>query len=317
MRKLILKCALLLCIVGTILYLGGTAYKQTNTYRNLERTEETEKFNDIPEQIGIAVLGSSHGRDAFKYPPEGYTLFNFSLSSQTPQYDAAMLREFQAQLKPGALVVLTVSYFSLYWTDTEDSFLRKQPRYYRILSPENIVDVDLERHWLGKLCPLLLLEPGDIVSAFLKSPALIATTDESVGHNRFSPEDISEGQARIKRNHWGLVVPTYPEVNPVMWDAFREMLELCQEQGWKAVLVTPPYLSVYNACFPDGFYENFLSRAEELSAEYGVPYLDYSHDPDFAECYNFYKNIDHLNLDGAAEFNKRFFLDVQALGLLG
>lgn len=244
-------------------------------------------------------------------------MFNFALSSQTPQYDAAVLREFQAQLRPGALVVLTVSYFSPYMTDTEAQFQAKQSRYYRILSPENIVDVNLGWYWLGRLCPLLILEPGDIASA-LKFPSLTAPDDERDGHNRLSPEDIPGEQARIERSHWNiLITAVYPEVNPVMWDAYHEILELCREREWKAVLVTPPYLNVYNACFPGGFYENFLSRAEELSAAYGVPYLDYSHDPAFAECYDLYKDIDHLNLDGAAEFNKRFFADVQALGLLG
>lgn len=316
MRKLILKCALLLFIVGTILYLGGAAYRQSNAYRNLERIEETENLHSIPERIDIAVFGPSHGRDAFKYPPKGQILFNFSLSSQTPQYDAAMLRQYQDQIDPGALIILTFTYMSPYWTDTEDAFQSKQPRYYRILSPENIVDVDLSRYWLGQLYPLLILEPGDIASAFLKSTPLIATSDGRVGHNHLSPEDVLEGQTRIKQDHWGLITPVYPEVNPVMWDAYREMLELCRERGWKAVLVTPPYLSVYNDCFPGGFYESFLSRVEELAEAYGVPYLNYSHDPDFAECYDFYRDIDHLNLDGAAVFNEKFFSDIQALWLL-
>ena len=34
MKKLIWKCALLLFIVGTVLYAGGAACKQTTTYRN-------------------------------------------------------------------------------------------------------------------------------------------------------------------------------------------------------------------------------------------------------------------------------------------
>lgn len=318
MKKLILKCALLLFIVGTVLYLGGAAYKRTNTYRNLERTELTEVFREMPDSIDVAVFGPSHGREDFKYPPEGAVMFNFALSSQTPQYDAAMLRQYRDRIAPDALIVLTFTYLSPYWTDTEENFQSKQPRYYRILSPENIVDADLSRYWLGRLSPLLLLEPGDIASAFLTPPSLIDTYDERTGHNRLSPEDVPGERARIEQNHWdGIIAAAYPEVSPVMWDAYREMLELCRERGWKAVLVTPPYLSDYNACFPDGFYEDFLARAAELSEAYGVPCLDYSHDPAFAERYDLYRDIDHLNLDGAAVFNERFFSDVQALGLLG
>lgn len=317
MKKLLFKCTLMTFIVGTILYLGGAAYRQTNTYRNLERTEETEKFHDMPASIDIAVFGSSHGRDAFKYPPDGEELFNFSMSSQTPQYDLAMLRQFQDRIRPGALVVLTLSYSSPYCTDTEEVFQSKQPRYYRVLSAENIVDVDLGKYYVNQLSPLLALEPSEILSAFFFHPPLNPTEDEQRGHNQFLEEMIPSEQSRIKKNHWtAAMAPSYPEPNPVMWDAYHEILDLCQVKGWNSILVTPPYPVEYNACFPDGVYESFLMLAAKLSEEYGVPYLDYSHDPAFSTRHDLFKNIDHLNLDGAAIFDQRFFADVRALELL-
>lgn len=313
MKKLILKCILLLLMAGSVLCAGGAAYRRTNTYRNLERTEETEKFHELPDAVDIAVFGSSHGRDAFKYPPEGRSFFNFSLSSQTPQYDAAMLRQFQDRLEPGALVILTVSYSSPYWTDSEDAFERKQPRYYRVLSPENIVDVDLARYWLERFSPLLTLEPTDIAAAFLKKPELIKDSEDPAAHKELTAGALPDERARIERDHWGAVSPVYPEVNPVMWGAYHEMLDLCREREWNAVLVTPPYPAAYSGCFPEGFYGEFRRRMEALAAEYDIAYLDYSHDPDFAERYDLYKNIDHLNLDGAAVFDRRFFADIRDL----
>ena len=315
MKKLLFKCALLALLVGAVLYGGGAAYKQTNAYRNLERTEETEKFHELPDQVDIAVVGSSHGRDAFKFPPEEKVLFNFSMSAQTPQYDLAMLRQFQDRVRPGGLVILTVSYLSPYWTDTEKTFQDKQPRYYRVLSPGNIVDVDLGRYWLGRLSPVLALEPQDLVSAFLVRQELIPAADEQFGHKQLLAEKIADEQSRIQRDHWSVISPVYPDVNPVMWDAYHEISDLCREKGWNAVLVTPPYPAEYNAGFPEGFYESFLLRMETLSQECGIPYLDYSHDPAFAERYDFYRNIDHLNLEGAAVFNQQFFADIQSLEL--
>jgi len=316
MKKLIFKCSLLLMIVGGLLSLGSTAYQLSNNYRNLERVEETEKFHCIPDEIDIAVFGASHGRDSFKYPPEGQTLFNFSLPSQTPQYDAALLRQFQDQIDSDTLVILTFIYSSPYWLETEDTFQSKQSRYYRILNPENIVDVDLGRYWICRLFPLLALEPGDIASA-IKNPSLIPPPDEKRGYMQLSIDDIPDEQVRIKQDFWNnTIAPYYPEVNPVMWDAYLEMLSLSKEMGWKVILVTPPYLNIYNECFPAGFYESFLSRAAELSEIYDIPYLDYSHDPAFGDCLNFYRNIDHINSYGAATFNEKFFADVKAMGLL-
>ena len=94
------------------------------------------------------------------------------------------------------------------------------------------------------------------------------------------------------------------------------MLELCREKGWKAVLVTPPYPAEYSACFPGGFYESFLERVSSLAEEYGVPYLDYSHDEAFAGQHDLFKNLDHLNFTGAEQFDRRFFAEAEALGLL-
>lgn len=100
MRKFLRNCTALLLAVAALLWLGGTAYRQTTAYRNLERTEETEKYREMPERIAFAVFGPSHGRDAFQKEDYGEGFFNFSMSSQTPQYDWMQLREFQDRLAP-------------------------------------------------------------------------------------------------------------------------------------------------------------------------------------------------------------------------
>lgn len=105
-----------------------------------------------------------------------------------------------------------------------------------------------------------------------------------------------------------------------MTEAYREMLEMCCEKGWRAVLVTPPHLTDYLDCYVEydpNFFTNLDQFMDGLCQEYGVEWLDYSHTPAFAERYDLYKDIDHLNLDGAALFNEQFYTDVQALGLLG
>ena len=94
MKRYLRNCTALLLAVVSLLWLGGKVYKQTTTYRNLERTEETEKYQDIPKQVNFAVFGPSHGRDAFQAKDYGEGFFNFSMSSQTPQYDLMQLKEF-------------------------------------------------------------------------------------------------------------------------------------------------------------------------------------------------------------------------------
>lgn len=315
MRKFLRNCTALLLAVAALLWLGGTAYRQTTAYRNLERTEETEKYREMPERIAFAVFGPSHGRDAFQKEDYGEGFFNFSMSSQTPQYDWMQLREFQDRLAPGATVVLTVSYLSPFWTDSAESFGSKQERYYRILHPENIVDCDVGRWVLERWSPLLTTECGSVISAFLHPEELRKDTNSLYGRQELTQEVLTDEQERVRKNHLSAIEPAMPNGNPVMLDAYREIFSLCKENGWNAVLVTPPYPAVYTECFPSEVMDRFCAIMEALSKEYSVPWLNYSQDSEFTESFAYFKNIDHLNLAGAHAFAAKLQPRLTELGL--
>lgn len=314
MKRFLCRCAALFLVVAVLLWVGGLAYKQTTTYKNLDRTEETEKYHAMPDGITFAVFGASHGRDAFQaadYPDE--TFFNFSMSSQTPLYDLMQLRQFRGHLTPGATVVVTVSYMSPFWTESEDSFSDKQERYYRILSPQNIVDCDVG-HWvLVRWSPLLTNDCTDVLSAFIHPPELRADTNTLYGQQVLSPQDIAGEQQRIQKDHLTAVEPAMPDGNPVMLDALREIAALCRENAWNAVFVTPPYPDVYTQCYSTEILGCFQDLMTSLSAQTGVPWLDYSRDADFSGQYSYFKNIDHLNLSGAKVFSQALQEDLAAL----
>ena len=290
-------------------------YRQTTAYRNLERTEETEKYRDMPKEITFAVFGASHGRDAFQKEDYVEGFFNFSMSSQTSQYDLMQLREFSKRIASGATVVLTVSYLSPFWTDTEESFAAKQERYYRILSPRNIVDCDVG-HWvLQRWSPLLTMECGSVISAFLHPEELRKDTNSLYGRQELTQEVLTDEQERVRKNHLSAIEPAMPNGNPVMLDAYREIFSLCKENGWNAVLVTPPYPAVYTECFPSEVMDRFCAIMEVLSEENGVPWLNYAQDCEFTEKFAYFKNIDHLNLAGAYAFAAKLKPRLTELGL--
>lgn len=259
--------------MAALLWLGGAAYRRTTAYRNLERTEETEKYREMPERIAFAVFGPSHGRDAFQKEDYGEGFFNFSMSSQTPQYDWMQLREFQDCLAPGATVVL--------------------------------------ERW----SPLLTTECGEILSAFLQPQELREDTNTLYGRQELTQEMLESERARMQKDHVSLIEPAMPDGNPVMLDAFREILALCQERGWNAVLVTPPYPAVYTECFPSEVMDRFCAIMEALSGENGVPWLNYAQDREFTENFAYFKNIDHLNLAGSHAFAAKLQPRLTELGL--
>ena len=316
MKRFLVKCLLLALIVGGILHLGGLAYQRTTAYENLERNDNTEGFSRMPEQIDLAVLGPSHGMEDFLVFPEGRTAFNFALSSQTAQYDWMMLRQYGDRLADGAVVVMTVSYLSPFWNDTPEQFQAKQERYYRVLDPWNIVDVDLA-HWvLQRFSPLLVNAPAEIAAAFLDPEPLNPTLEEKMHTASLEEEKIPEEQERIRRNHLSSIQRSFPEVNATMWEAYHEMLELCRDKGWNAVLVVPPYSEAYNQCFSEEFFSVFWERMETLSETYGVPLLDYSHDARFTGRIDLFADLDHLNFTGAEAFDAVVWEDLADLGLM-
>lgn len=302
MKRFLRSCAAVLLAVAVLLWAGGALYRNTTAYKNLERTEETEKYAAMPDKIDFAVFGSSHGRDAFQAANYGENFFNFSMSSQTPQYDLMQLRQFGRRIQPGATVILTVSYMSPFWLDTQEQFEEKQERYYRILAPQNIVDCDFG-HWvLDRWSPLLTTGLSDVISAFLHPAELRADTNTIYGYQVLTSDVLADEALRIRENHLPIMEATMPDGNSVMLEAYREILSLCEKNGWHAVLVTPPYADAYTECFSQENLTCFRTLVSRLSEESGVPWLDYSQDSRFSSDHTLFKNIDHLNLAGAEKF---------------
>ncbi len=105
---------------------------------------DTYKFMFIKDQVQISNVGSSHSEYAFNYEnleSEGYQCFNFALSSQTYDYDYALLNAYADHLAKGGIVFIPVSYFSFNNEVTNDDERESQSiRYYQFLSPSSIPD---------------------------------------------------------------------------------------------------------------------------------------------------------------------------------
>lgn len=256
-----------------------------------------------------AVFGSSHGRDAFRAWEGTEGFFNFSMSSQTPEYDWMQFREFSPRFREDALVILTVSYMSPYWTESQEAFRTEagavlpypQPQEHRGCGPGPLL--------AGAALPAADGGyPGCGAGVFPASGARGGQAEESTDRETALLE-----QSRIIRDHLSLIEPVYPQVSPVMWEAYRSILSRCQEEGWTAVLVTPPYLEVYNQVFSQEFYQQFSRQVQSLLQEYGVVWLDYSHREEYAQSYGWFRNIDHLNAAGSAEFLRVFQADLETV----
>ena len=313
MKRFIIRAAALLLIFAALIYAAGALYRGTDGWAGLEATEETYKFHDVPDGITLAAAGSSHGIAAFRTSDLGEGFFNFSMSAQTPQYDLMMLRSVAGHIEDGATVILTVSYMSPFWTDTEETFATKQNRYYRILPPDGIVDADLVRWCLGRFSPALTTDAKDIARALLAPRSAPADPDAVWTEGSVTEDMIPAERERVARDHLTLITPAMPDGNPVMLASYGDILALCRERGWKPVLVTPPYPREYTECFPDDVLAAFRSLMTELARENGVEWLDHSCDEGYPLAY--FRDLDHLNEEGAHAFSAVLLAELAELGL--
>lgn len=314
MKRFLTKCALLFAIVAMMIGALCVLYRVTPMQRNVWLQDGTANFHAMPQDIEVAVFGPSHTQNAILEGPEGKTYFNFSLSGQTVAYDLALMRQYQKNIKEGALVIVDLSYTTPYAVEDEASFQRRQGRYYRLLDAENIINVDYEEYFRQRYIPILALEPDFLLRSALMCFGMFEINKPV---DAFCAEDLEADAQRIEagvlRN---IVNGIYPRKDETTMEAYKSIAELCREKKWNLVFLTTPYLSQYDSCYPDGFYETFSRDVAALAAECDVPYLDYSHAEKFTGDFECFANLDHMNIYGAQKFDEMLWNDLLAQKLL-
>ncbi len=189
------------CAVGAatliLLFLLNSRYEQvmSNPY------SDTNKFRFMDStynNIQICNLGNSHGEYAFNYEKlskkSGYECFNFAMSSQTYNYDYAILSMYRTHFADDCIMFIPVSYFSFnneVVNEEEAEFLNA--KYYSFLSPRYIPHyspyVDLVTHRLP------ILSAGEDIVKILPALSLRAFAAEDTDTAAKNPAD-TEGTPR-------------------------------------------------------------------------------------------------------------------------
>lgn len=271
---------------------------------------EEAKFQSVPDNIQVCNLGSSHGVENYLYKEESDCIsFNFALSSQYLSYDYRILQHFQEKLAEDCVVFVNVSYFSLFGTaeEEQDEFVSKNMRYYSFLPPEQIKAFDRDmsvKAWLSRYLPATTAG-GDLPKVFLEAllgrgdEAAVVTADD-IDLAAETAHTVQNHIVHNRRNQDGQLLLNEEELQ-----ALYDILALCEEKGWKAVLVTTPLLQEHNeeiARVDPGFKKSFYGLLEQVLADTGAEYRDYSSDERFGYDHSLFLDDDHLNPRGAEIF---------------
>lgn len=304
-----LKCILIPAAAVIIIYLLNIPYKKIDEQKYMD-IMKFSMLGPIYQDVYIGNLGSSHGAYDFSYDSimaKGYDCFNFANTSQSYNYDYAVLKEFGHYMTDGSVLFIPVSYFSFnneVTTDTEAEAM--SIRYYHFLSPENIPNYDPYVDLVTNRLPIL--SAGEDIMQLLPDLNTVLTAhaaDDGISEEEFA-RSASE---RYSRHFDNKDVYFMPERIEELYD----IIDYCKEHGITPVLITTPFSRYYNDLVSQDFLQEFQTITSRVAADTGINYYDYSHDERFYDHLEHFSDSDHLNDSGAAYFTDILWQEVEEL----
>ena len=241
-------------------------------YRYLQVMEEpysdADKFHYLTSsdsKIQLCNIGSSHGEYAFRYDSleEKYECFNFAMSSQTYNYDYAILSMYQKHFSDSCLMFIPVSYFSFnneVVDEKEKQFL--SAKYYTFLSPRYIPSYDPYIDLVTNRLPIL--SAGEDIIKLLPSLSIKAHAAEAEPSFQEKARNRYHRHMDNKENYF----------LPERIDNLYDILAFCEDNHITPVLITTPYTGLYSNLFSWEFKEEFYQTINAISQKSGVPYYE-------------------------------------------
>ena len=300
--RFLLKCLLIPAAAILIIYCLNKPYRKINEQKYLDITKFWIFEEDECPQIKVGNLGSSHGMYDFNYEPlemHGYECFNFANTSQSFDYDFAVLKEYAQYMDKDSIMLIPVSYFSfnnevVNETEAEAMSLR----YYHFLSPKNIPNYDPYIDITTNKLPIL--SAGEDILKLLPNLKLsiIALAAED---NEIDTEEFTRwAQERYSRHFDNKDEYFLPERIQNLYD----IINYCKERDITPILITPPFSEYYQDLVSETFIQEFQETVDTIASDTGVEYYDYSCDDRFRDNLSYFMDADHLNEEGAAYFTE-------------
>lgn len=308
--RFVLKCILIPAAAVLIILGLNRPYEKIND----PKYSDILKFDGLGTwycEIHIGNLGSSHGVCDFRYDDiaeRGYVCFNFANTSQSYDYDYAILKEFGQYMEPESVLFIPVSYFSFNNEVVNSAEAEAMSvRYYRFLSPKNIPGydpyVDLVTHRLP-----ILSAGEDIVKLFPQlHTALTVHAAEDGGIDEAAFANMA--QERYSRHFDNKEAYFLPERVEELYD----IIAYCQEHDITPVLITTPFSKPYLDLVSPEFLDEFQTTVAKIASDTGTNYYDYSHDERFYANLVHFSDADHLTEDGALYFTDILWEEVPEL----
>ena len=312
MKRFIFKILILLFFLLLPLFIINELYVHTNYWK----TENgINRFTDVPCNIELGNLGSSHGVFGFKYnSTPSINAWNFALNAQPYFYDFHILKKYINHFKKNGIVLILVSYINI---TCRMDYSNIRSRYYRLLPLKDLDSWSLKEYICYYKFPILStkniiqkiihdLPNGGIEQCYDKTAFL--SEENLLGYCKKRYADwtntkYDNGQSGYNQN--------LLEISSI--------IDLCYDKELTPVLITLPVTNILNKLYESNsnFFLTFEKFTKDLILKYpDLLYLDYSRDKNFSNNHKLFLDGDHLNEIGAQKFTRTVVEELQKRGLL-
>lgn len=154
----LVKCIMISAAAVLLLFWLNRSYRKIDDEKYMDMWDLRMLGNQVTN-VQLANVGSSHGAYDFVYDSfteRGISCFNFGHTSQTYEYDLALLAEYGRHLDKGCVLLIPVSYFS-FNNETANATEAQalSVKYYHYLSPKNVPHYDLFTDIVTNRLPIL------------------------------------------------------------------------------------------------------------------------------------------------------------------
>ncbi len=306
-----------------VLYVAlNVLYKRTNHYKNSLLPYPTF-VGDVPTDIKFAVFGSTYAQYAFgNIQQMGFNkAYCFALPCESSEADLVKLKRLSNKLSPECVVAITLAPCNTlyHWGQLNEGI-----KHYGYMSMKEKKDwkvLSFIQYHLP-LFPFNIRNAGKIV----KDTKYQKSIYDMVAPRFYSKEQVAKNaqkMADIWIKLFGLKNLKEPVSNPVNTSDIKknstiivQMIDYCQEHGFRPIIVVPPFSKKLNDYFAADFIQSTLGKVFEMATQKGVHIYDLREDEYFQDNAGLYTDgVFLLNQYGSERFIKRLFSKMNDEGL--
>jgi hypothetical protein len=269
--------------------------------------------------LEIVNVGSSQSKFAFDYNNCGFVGMNWAFESQSFNYDFRILKQYHSYLQENAFVLLPVSPFSFFFSNTND--LKNYLKYYQFLNPGLIHNYSNKDVFVHIKYPII----GNRRSIFylIKDVEPDVRIDSCINSLNAMELYINAAQLidRLKKRYFldDLCDIRLSDENKINIDRnillLQEMIDFCLERTYRPIIIILPVTSHLKKHIPDSFIDAYVLDNIKKSNIKDIPVLNYFYEKQFSS-EELFLDAFLFNLKGRKLFTKQVLYDLDKWNVL-